>query len=182
MTVDKAYYSAPFRLVGQQLLARVGSRTVSVYTLGYELLYTHDRKMPGERATCLDHLPPEKVANLVITRADCQAQAQAIGPATSEVVGELLANRPVDKLRVAGRLLRLSERYGPARLEQACRRALYFGDGTGSTVRRILEQGLEDAPLSTEAVAVTADRPRIYLFARQAHELATVLLAAGGWR
>lgn len=182
MTVDKAYYSAPFRLVGQQLLARVGSRTVSVYTLGYELLYTHDRKAPGERATCLDHLPPEKVANLVITRADCQAQAQAIGPATSEVVGELLANRPVDKLRVAGRLLRLSERYGPTRLEQACRRALHFGDGTGSTVRRILEQGLEDAPLSTEAVAVKADRPRIYLFARQAHDLATVLLAAGGWR
>lgn len=180
--VAKAYYSAPYRLVRQQLLARLGGRTVSLYTLDYELLYTHDRVAPGERSTCLDHLPPEKVPNLVITRPDCQARAEAIGPATSEVVGALLASRPVDKLRVAGRLLRLSERYGSDRLEKACRRALHFGDDLGSTVRRILEQGLEDEPLALEASTPKTDKPRIYLFARHAQELATGLLAVGGWR
>jgi hypothetical protein len=64
----------------------------------------------------------------------------------------------------------------------ACRRALHFGDDLGSTVRRILEQGLEDAPLVLEASTPKTDKPRIYLFARHAHELAASLLAVGGWR
>ncbi len=182
--VNRAYYSAPFRLVGQQLLVRVGARTVSLYTLGYELLYTHTRVGTGERQTCLDHLPPGKVANLVINRQDARALAESIGPATAELVGDLLDNRPLDKLRHAGRVLRLAEKHGPVRLEKACRRALHYGDGAPATVKRILEQGLEEGPLLGEAGAA-ATKPtgvRIYAFARQAHELATGLLAAGGWR
>lgn len=182
VTVDKAYYSAPCRLVGQQLLARLGTQTVSLYTLAYELLYTHPRVAPGQREFCPDHLPAEKVANLLITRDDCRAQAESFGPATTELVGELLDNRPVDKLRVAGRVLRLAERHGPVRLEQACRRAMHFQDGAYSTVRRILEQGIEDAPLASASAETKPASERIYAFARQAHELAAGLLAAGSWR
>jgi ribonuclease BN (tRNA processing enzyme) len=41
----------------------------------------------------------------MLTREGCQAQANAIGPATATLVQELLDHRPVDRLRVAGRLL-----------------------------------------------------------------------------
>ena len=58
---------------------------------------------PGERLTHLDHLPPEKVPGLLITRERCREQAGAIGPATAALVEQLLAHRPEDRLRSAGR-------------------------------------------------------------------------------
>src|SRR4030095_6755748 len=62
VTFAQAYYSAPYRLVGQQLWVRGGSRTVELYTAAHELVATHDRATaPGERKTNLAHRPPEKV-------------------------------------------------------------------------------------------------------------------------
>ena len=51
---DNAYYSAPFRLVGQQLRVRGGGQEVRLYTSDYQLVATHERNglagMPGIRA------------------------------------------------------------------------------------------------------------------------------------
>lgn len=46
-------------------------------------------------------------------------------------------------LRQAQGLLRLGDRYGSARLDAACRRALDFGDPRYRTVKNILERGLD---------------------------------------
>jgi hypothetical protein len=46
-------------------------------------------------------------------------------------------------LRRAQKLLRLAERYGAARLDAACRRALDFDLVDVYRIQRILEQGLE---------------------------------------
>jgi len=174
-----AYYSAPFRLVGQQVWARGGTRTVMIYTIDHEWVATHDRVGRGERQTTLDHLPPEKVPGLTLTRDNCRMRAEAVGPATLRLVEELLANRPVDKLRVAGRVVALAERHGAARLEKACARALVFEDTAYTTVRRILQQGLEDAPVAPSAATVEGSTPRLYRYARHAHELAAGLLGVG---
>ena len=178
LTFEQAYYSAPFRLVGQELWVRGGARTVDIYGDDHELIVTHDRAAPGERRTVLAHLPPEKVPGLVLTRETCQRQAEAIGPATGAVVGELLAHRPEDRLRSAGRLVRLAEKAGAERLERACARAQAFGAADYPTVKRILRAGLEEAPAPppqettpTASVAAPADLP-IFTFARPAAEYA----------
>ncbi len=107
----------PFRLVGQRVLVRRGARTLEIYDGEHQLITTHDRAArPGDRQTQLVHLPPEKVPNLILTRADCLRQAQAIGPATTALVQDLLAHRPEDRLRSAGRLVRLALRTSPERL------------------------------------------------------------------
>jgi transposase len=63
---ENAFYSAPFRYVGQHLLVRGSSQTVKLYTQDYQLLATHTRaQQPGERITRLEHLPPHKVEGLV---------------------------------------------------------------------------------------------------------------------
>lgn len=154
LTFERAYYSAPFRLVGHDLWVRAGARTVELYTADHELVATHDRATaPGQRQTTLAHLPPEKVPGLVLTREDCQAQAQAIGPATATLVERLLDHRPEDRLRPAGRLVRLASQYSAVRLEQACARALAYGavgaDGTGAygSVKRILQAELDHLPV-----------------------------------
>ena len=96
---DNAYYSAPFRLVGQRLRVQGGSQVVRIYTQDYELVATHDRAgQAGARSTHPDHLPPEKLDGLYGDRASCQAVAQDIGPAAAEVVDALLADPIVDRL------------------------------------------------------------------------------------
>ncbi len=148
VTFAKSYYSAPCRLVGQEVWVRGGSRTVDISTADHQLVATHDRaSAPGTRTTNLDHLPTGKIPNLVLNREDAQAQADAIGSQTGAIVQRLLAHRPEDRLRVAGRLLRLATRYGAARLEAACARAEAFGEGDDVGVKRILEAGLDQDPL-----------------------------------
>ncbi len=178
LTFEQAYYSAPFRLVGQELWVRGGARTVEIYGADYQLIATHSRAAPGERRTVLDHLPPEKVPGLVLTRETCQQQAEAIGPATAAVVGELLEHRPEDRLRSAGRLVRLAEKVGPERLERACARAQVFGGTDYPTVKRILAANLEkDA--AVDGVGAPAVPPT-FTFARSADEYAVGFLNGSG--
>jgi transposase len=178
VTFEGSYYSAPFRLVGQSLWLRAGARTVELYDRAHQLVATHDRaRAPGERRTHPDHLPPEKLPGLALSREGCRAQAAAIGPSAAEVVEGLLAHRPEDRLRSAGRLLRLAQRYSPERLEAACARAVAFGEADYPTVRRILDQGLDREP---SPAAGGAPARRSFRFARQAGEFMAALL--GGAR
>ena len=107
---DNAYYSAPFRLVGQQLRVRGGGQEVRLYTSDYQLVATHERATEaGQRITNPAHLPPDKLPCLVLDREACQAVAADIGFATTALVGRLLADPVVDRLSMTRRLLRLRE-------------------------------------------------------------------------
>jgi transposase len=180
VTFAGAYYSAPYRLVGQTLWLRAGARTMELYNDQHELVATHDRAAAGERLTHLAHLPPEKVAGLTLTPQSARAQAAAIGPATAALVDGLLDHRPEDRLRSAGRLLRLAAPTSPARLEQACARAQAFGSSDYASVKRILAAGLEQperARITQEAPGSASATARPYTFMRQASEFVLSLLA-----
>lgn len=174
---ENAYYSAPYRLVGQTLWVRGGAQDVRLYTQDHQLVATHTRATtPGQRCTHLDHLPPEKVPGLLLSHPLCREQAAAIGPATGEVVNRLLDHRPEDRLRTAGRLLRLGERFGAERLEAACARALHCDDPAYQTVKRILEQGLDQEPLPEMVPA-----PEATAFVRSGEEFAQALMGGEPW-
>lgn len=184
---DGAFYTAPDRFVGQTLWVRGGRRTVELYATDHELVYTHTRVAPGERQTILAHLNQTKIAGLQLSRTRTQTEAEAIGPATTELVGSLLAHRPEDRLRAAGRVLRLAETHGAARLEGACARALAFDQRDYATVKRILHEGLDRTPalVSTGAVApdsgpATPTEQARYAFVRPAREFVGMLI--GGRR
>ena len=141
---DQSYYSAPHRLIGQQLWVCGGLSAVRIFDRDYHLLASHERAgKPGSRETHLDHLPPEKVPGLTLNRDKCRAEAAEIGPATARVVQTLLDDPVLDRLPTAGRLLRLRECYDAARLEAACRRALAFDDPSYKTIKGVLKTGLE---------------------------------------
>ena len=175
---DLAYYSVPFRLAEQQVWVRGGTHEVQVYTEDYKLQATHSCALqPGQRLTNLDHLPSYKVPGLTITRDTCRQQAAKIGPSTQEVVDRLLDHRPEDRLRTAGRLLQMGERFGTQRLEAACARALRFDDPAYVTIERILKDGLdqEDSP-------VVDAPPPAKAFVRTPAELVGHLIGGASWR
>jgi transposase len=177
LTFDNAYYSAPFRLIGQQLRVRGGTTTVRIYTMDYQLVATHTRaQQPGQRQTHPDHLPPHKLPGLQVTREQCQERAATIGPATSQVVHTLLEDPVVDRLHTAGRLLQLQERFSSARLEAACARALRFADPSYRTIARILEHQLDEQPPTAPVPPAPAQT-----FIRSASELVGHLFGGVTW-
>lgn len=167
VVIDHAFYSAPHRLIGQQLWVRSNGREVVIFH-DYTRLATHAWGPPGTRRTIRDHLPPDKVAFLMATPQYCRERAQEIGPCAAELVGQLLDERPLDRLRTVQALLRLAERYGVRRFEAAARRALCYDDIRYHTLKRILERGLEADPLPTESAPQVVP---LFVFARTGSEL-----------
>ena len=174
---EGSYYSAPHRLLGQKLWVCVSLKQVRIFDRRYKLLATHDRAdRPGTRRTQVDHLPPEKVAGLELSRPLARQQALSIGPATTKIVDIYLADPVVERLPTIGRLLRLQKRYGAERLEAACARALAFGDPDYRTVKRILQQGKQDEPHPNLPVS-----PPASAFIRSPDELFGPELGAARW-
>jgi hypothetical protein len=174
-----SYYSVPLdQPKGTRLLVRGGAQQVVIYDQHHQWLTTHDRAtQPGQRQTHPDHLPPEKVQGVFLDRQHCRAAAADIGPATSQIVNELVDDPVINRLRTAGRLLRLRERYGDQRLEAACAKALQYDEPVYATVKRILAEGLDASRPSAQPAPT---RP-VRTFARTAGELLGHLFGGAAW-
>ena len=170
----EAYYSAPCRLIGQRLLVRATPQRVEIYHQ-FERVATHPRATrPGERVSNIVHYPPTKLAGFMATPVRLREQAAQVGPKAAELIGKLLEDKPVDRLRTAQAILSLVKRYTPARVEAACRRALVFNLLSYRCVRTILDKALESQPLPPEA-ATEGAVPKTAQFARSAREIAAGL-------
>jgi hypothetical protein len=176
---NKAYYSAPFSHIGQQLRVRGGNKQVRIYTMDYQLLATHERaEHPGDRLTHPRHLPPEKLPGWLLNRAACREEAETIGLATHQVVTTLLEEDPVlDRLPTVGRLLRLRTQFGDGRLEAACERALRFDDPAYKTIKRILVEGLDTAAPEQPTPTLSTARA----FVRNVADLVGTALGGVSW-
>lgn len=162
VTIDGSYYSAPYLYVGHTLAAHISERIVEIYQ-GADLVVTHERSLePGQWHTRLEDYPPDKAAYLQRTPAFCRQIATRLGPATSQVVEILLAERPLDRLRSVQAILRLEETVGDQRLEAACARALHFGDPSYRRIKTILNAALDREPLPETATALPPARPHVF--------------------
>jgi transposase len=171
---EGAYYSAPHRLIGQKLLVRATPQRLEIYH-GYVRVATHVRaKHPGQRISNFVHYPPTKLEGLLATPVRLREQAAQVGPKTAELIGKLLEEKPVDRLRAAQGILSLAKRHGPARVEAACRRALIFNIVSYRSVKTILKKNMENEPLPPEAVA-EGPLPKTAIFARPLTEIASGL-------
>ena len=174
---DNAFYSVPFRLIGQSVQVRGGSREVRIYTADCQLVATHARaQSAGERLTHGNHLPPEKLAGLLLEEEHCRLAASDIGPATRGVVEAILGDEVIDRRRTVLRLLRLREPYGDERLERACARALRFDTASYLSIKRILKGDLDQQEPSAPAPAAPART-----FVRNAGELLGHLFGGATW-
>jgi hypothetical protein len=156
VVVGRTLYSVPYRLIGKRLDARAAVGMVEFFLDG-ELVKTHVFTPRGRRTDWAD-LPEHKAGFFMRTPAWCQAQAGMVGPACAALTGELLAVNALFRLRQAQGVLRLGQRYGDARLEAACARALEAGDPSYRTVKGILAAGTEHdgVQLPLPGVAVPA--------------------------
>lgn len=150
----RALYSVPYHHVGKRVDVRLSDRTVRCF-LKEELVKIHPRMPPGHRSTDWNDYPPEKARVLRENPDWCRRRAKELGPAISTVVQGLLDRHAQHYLRQARGVLRLADKYSPARLEAACERASTFGDPSYRTVKGILERGLDQMAPAADRKAPT---------------------------
>src|SRR4029450_5706879 len=74
---EGAFSSAPHRLIRKRLWVRAAERSVMMF-LDHELVAVHPRAgRQGQRLTRQEHLPPAKLAGLLISPAQCLSRARA---------------------------------------------------------------------------------------------------------
>ena len=140
--VGPALYSVPWRHIGRRVDARAGAATVEIFLDG-AVIKTWTRVQRGRQTDYADY-PPEKVAFFMRTLAWCRRRAGELGPAVAELVGGLLTEPVLHRLRAAQGVLGLADKHGPQRLDAACARAIAVGDPGYRTVKGILAAGTED--------------------------------------
>lgn len=121
--VAKALYSLPRRFVGKKLQARADRTSVRFYD-GLVLVKVHPRKTHG-RSTDVSDFPAERVAYAMRDIAFLESRARGHGENVGRFAHALLEGPlPWTRMRRVYALIRLCDRFGGGRVEEACDRAL----------------------------------------------------------
>lgn len=133
-------YSVPHALVGQALEARLTRHGVELLLRGQRVAAHARNDRRGGFTTVEQHMPAAHRAHLEWTPQRLIDWGQRIGLACGELVTRLLQTykHPEHGYRSCLGLLSLSRRYGEARLEAACERALALGTYRYRHVRDLL--------------------------------------------
>jgi transposase len=143
--IDRHFYSVPFRLLREQVDARVTARTVEIFHRG-KLVAAHARgRLPHRPTTVAEHMPSSHRRYRDWTHERLQREAAAIGDDTSALVDIVLRSRPRPEqgFRSCIGILGLAKRYDAARLDAACARALALGTRSYASVAAILKNKQE---------------------------------------
>ena len=143
--IDKHFYSVPFRLLREEVEARIAAKTVEIFHRG-KLVAAHQRSLRGHRPTTVaDHMPSSHRRYRDWTHERILREATSIGDDTAALVEVILRSRPHPEqgFRSCIGILRLAKRYDPERLDAACARALALGTRSYSSVAAILKNRKE---------------------------------------
>jgi transposase len=138
--LEHAYYSVPYRHIGERVEVRVSARMVEIFARR-ELIASHVRLFKrGARATLDAHRPANHRAVIDTTIERLLARAEAIDPAVAGVLTEQFNRKrhPEEALRVAQGILRLASDFSPEKLAAACERALALKACSYRSVRALI--------------------------------------------
>lgn len=156
LSEDHRYYSVPYQYVGKKVKVLYDQRVVEVYLDG-DRIALHVRKSHNKAYTTLaEHMPPHHQRMQQIkgfNREDLLDQAARIGTATVQAATLMLENSIYieQNYKACFGMLMLQKKYGTARLEAACGRALQGPRINYTMIKNILEHGLDkQLPLLNE--------------------------------
>jgi transposase len=148
VVVDTHRYSVPYALKGDLVEIHLTAAAVEIFAVGERVASHRRSEIRYGFTTVAEHMPP-KHRKMQRSEADFLAEASQHGTHTRQLVTEVLASRPVieQSYRSSPRgypgILRLAEKYGSKRLENAARRALSADVATYKSVAAILKSGLD---------------------------------------
>ena len=157
VAIEGHLYSVPYRLVHEQVEARVGTEVVEILH-GRTRVAAHRRAHgKGGFTTQPEHMPSAHRAHAEWTPSRILTWAGKVGAATRDLCEAILADRPHPEqgFRSCLGILRLGKRYGEVRLEAACNRALRVRARSYRHVESILKHGLDRAAAAPDEEQTT---------------------------
>jgi len=165
---SNALYSVPTQYIGKELDVRIDSKLMRIYHNGV-VIKTHPVMAEGKRSTDYEDYPKNKAAYAMRSCDYYIGKAKEIGTHCGSYMEALLTGDfPWSKLRQAQKLIRLFEKYGTERAEQACNRALSFSLIDVYRLERIIKQAFDNEAQSQKGgekgvvVAARFGRPAEY--------------------
>ena len=148
--IDKMNYSVPYEYVGKKVDVKITNDTITVYYKGTSV--ASHKRLYGRRnqyATLEIHMPQNH--QLYQWNADRFLNwAKSVGPYTYQVIDRHIHRYSVEEQSYKGciSILKLSDKYTAARLENACQLALsHIPNPTYKNIRLILEAGQDEAEI-----------------------------------
>jgi transposase len=148
--VDEHFYSAPYRLTGQEVWSRAAFQVIEIFhrgkRVGSHLRSSQSWKYTTEPA----HRPVAHREHAEWTPSRLIAWAQGLGAEVGQLVQTLIESKPHPEqgYRPALGVIRLEKQYGRARLARACARALEIRSPSYRTVFTMLKNQMEGVPLA----------------------------------
>jgi transposase len=139
------YYSVPYALFHELVDACLTATTVEVFHRAQRVAAHLRSDVRGTHTTDPAHMPKAHLRHLEWTPSRIITWARTIGAQTAVLVEAILADRPHPEqgYRSCLGILRLAKRYGDARLEAACARAVTVDARSYRHVDSILKHGLD---------------------------------------
>ena len=137
--VAKAYYSVPPEYTRREVWVRHDGRLVEIFNDSMERICVHAQKEPGQRSTCKDHIPPEKISNPELGNEWMLRKAWVIGDEAHAWAKAMLAERGVPGTRVLNGLLNLRKKQTKEAINAGCAKALEAQEFSLKGLRRHIE-------------------------------------------
>ena len=149
VVVKGNFYSLPTQFIGTKVQIRLGLKTIRLYQ-DHQLLKTHVRASgKGQWVTDSKDYNESAKEHLDMTPDACLEKAKSIGASTENMIKETLKPSSKTALRKTHGILRLAKTYGVSRLEDACLRAFTFENYNYKSLKKILEDGLDQKTTKT---------------------------------
>ncbi len=145
LSLDRHYYSVPFRFIGKKVKLMFTNYNVEIF-YNYERIAIHKRlQSPFKYTTDKEHLPPAHRFVAELEPDKLLTIADDIHKDVRVYLTKILAQRqhPEHLNKVCLGILNLSKKYGNDRLVKACQRSVVFGIYNYRIVKKILESGLD---------------------------------------
>jgi transposase len=160
LSVDKRYYSVPYKLIGKRLKVKYTTTQLQVYNEN-EIVAVHDRYHGKDLKyiTTQDHLASHHKYATDWNPQKFMTTANEIGAGVAQYIAKILAREvyPEQSYRSCSGVLNFAKRVGNTRLINACKRADSYGIYNYGIIDQILRSKADAIPMEDEIP--TTDMP-----------------------
>ena len=158
ITVGNCKYSVPYEFIGKKVDIRAAENSIEVFYHG-DRIASHVRKMYAPEPIYLpEHMPENHRKFLEYNTESFLDWGKSMGHSTHLVIKHFLFMHKVEQqgYKSCASLMKLADRYGTDRLENACAKALsYTSNPSLKNISTILKNGQDKVVLTSESARVS---------------------------
>ena len=158
ITVGNCKYSVPYEFIGKKVDIRAAENSIEVFYHG-DRIASHVRKMYAPEPIYLpEHMPENHRKFLEYNTESFLDWGKSMGHSTHLVIKHFLFMHKVEQqgYKSCASLMKLADRYGTDRLENACAKALsYTPNPSLKNISTILKNGQDKVVLTSESARVS---------------------------